>query len=81
MKHSLLFARKVGVFILGVSVFILGIILIPLPGPGILVCMLGLFILSWEFAWAARHLDRAKTAHKKLIAKATQKKKMPTKNP
>lgn len=31
-----------------------GIVLVPLPGPGIPVMLLGLAVLGSEFAWAAR---------------------------
>lgn len=59
--------RKVLALVIGVPVFILGLILIPLPGPGILVCFLGLLILSMEFEWAAKHRDRAKAELKKIV--------------
>lgn len=73
MKKIVKAARKLTVAIIGFAVLILGLILIPLPGPGILVTILGLFILSWEFTWAQRHLDRAKTAQKKIVEKAKAK--------
>ena len=38
----------------GTVVTILGIVLIPYPGPGWAVVFLGLLILSQEFEWAAR---------------------------
>ena len=60
-------ARKLIVAVIGFLVLIIGIILIPLPGPGILISIAGLFILSLEFTWAERHLDRAKTAQKKVV--------------
>lgn len=40
--------------ILGFAVTILGFIAIPLPGPGWLIVIAGLGILSLDFAWAAR---------------------------
>jgi uncharacterized protein (TIGR02611 family) len=52
--------RKVLFGILGSIVLILGIILLPLPGPGLLVCLLGLFLLSLEFDWAKPHMERIK---------------------
>lgn len=68
MKKLYSAVRKLIIGTVGFSILVLGIILIPLPGPGILVCILGLIILSWEFTWAERHLDRAKSAHKKLMS-------------
>jgi uncharacterized protein (TIGR02611 family) len=42
--------------LLGSAVIILGIILIPFPGPGWLVVLAGLAILAVEFVWAERLL-------------------------
>ena len=41
----------------GVFVTILGVILMPLPGPGLLVVAVGLGILSRDVAWADRLLQ------------------------
>jgi uncharacterized protein (TIGR02611 family) len=41
----------------GVAVVVIGIILIPLPGPGWLIVLAGLAILALEFVWAQRLLD------------------------
>ncbi len=49
------------VLVVGVSFIALGLALIVLPGPlTIPPILLGLYILSLEFAWAERLLDRAK---------------------
>lgn len=81
MREVIKFARKAAIFAAGFIVIIIGIILIPLPGPGLLVIFAGLFILSLEFAWAERHLDRAKSAHKKLLAAAKNNKNKNTRAP
>lgn len=52
-------ARKVVVLIVGVAVLLAGIALLPLPGPGMLVIIVGLVILATEFSWAQRWLDYA----------------------
>lgn len=52
-------ARKVGVLIVGVAVVLAGIALLALPGPGMLVIIVGLVILATEFEWAERWLDYA----------------------
>lgn len=44
----------------GVAVIALGIVLLPLPGPGWLIIFSGLGILATEYAWAARLLQRAR---------------------
>ncbi len=49
---------RVGVVALGFALLVLGVILIPLPGPGIVVIAGGLFLLALEFSWAERLLVR-----------------------
>jgi uncharacterized protein (TIGR02611 family) len=51
-------ARRLMVFILGVAVALAGVAMLVLPGPGVIVIILGLVILATEFAWAERMLDR-----------------------
>jgi uncharacterized protein (TIGR02611 family) len=46
--------RKPLVAILGVLVIITGIILMPLPGPGTVIVIIGVSILATEFSWAQR---------------------------
>lgn len=43
--------------IVGGLVVVLGLALVPLPGPGWLIVFLGLGILATEFAWAERLLN------------------------
>ncbi|WP_043512680.1 MULTISPECIES: TIGR02611 family protein [unclassified Actinoplanes] len=45
-------ALKIGVGTVGTLVVAIGIVLIPFPGPGWAIVILGLAILSLEFAWA-----------------------------
>lgn len=65
MKHlvdlSLRQARRLVVTVIGATVLIIGIIFIPLPGPGLLGIIAGLAILGTEFVWAKRLLTRIKT--------------------
>lgn len=53
-------ALKIGIGVLGTLVVALGIVLIPFPGPGWAIVILGLAIWSLEFAWAKRLLDFTK---------------------
>jgi len=46
--------RRLGIFIAGTTVIVIGIILLALPGPGWLVIFAGLAILATEFTWAER---------------------------
>ncbi|MEU4688300.1 TIGR02611 family protein [Actinoplanes sp. NPDC023714] len=45
-------ALKIGVGVLGGLVVAIGIVLIPFPGPGWAIVILGLAILALEFHWA-----------------------------
>jgi len=51
---------RVAVGVVGATIIVIGIILLPLPGPGWLIIFGGLFVLSTEFAWAERLLDYAR---------------------
>jgi len=42
----------------GFLIVLLGIILIPLPGPGLLIVAVGLAVLALEFTWAEQLLER-----------------------
>ncbi|MEU8609386.1 TIGR02611 family protein [Actinoplanes sp. NPDC048791] len=53
-------ALKIGVGVLGAVVVAVGIVLIPFPGPGWAIVILGLAILAVEFAWARRLLHFTK---------------------
>ncbi|HWI32449.1 MAG TPA: TIGR02611 family protein [Microbacterium sp.] len=47
-------AYRVGVGVLGGTLTAIGLLLVPLPGPGWLVVFLGLAVLGTEFHWARR---------------------------
>lgn len=51
-------AKRLLVFILGVAVLAAGVAMLALPGPGLVVIIVGLVILATEFAWAERMLDK-----------------------
>lgn len=70
MKKSVSLLRKIIILLIAVPLFIVGVILIPLPGPGLIICFLALFLLSLEFDWAQKHFDRAKAEVKKIIKTA-----------
>ena len=53
-------AWRSGVAVLGVAVLVIGVVLLPLPGPGWLIIFAGLGILASEFDWAARLLRFAR---------------------
>ncbi|MDG4766800.1 TIGR02611 family protein [Solwaraspora sp. WMMD406] len=53
-------ALKVGVGLLGALIVLLGLALIPLPGPGWLIVFAGLAVWGVEFHWAKRLLAFAR---------------------
>ena len=62
--------RRIGIFIIGGTVLLIGIALLVLPGPAFIVIPSGLAILAIEFAWAKRWLDKVKTWAKVAAQKA-----------
>jgi hypothetical protein len=52
--------RRAVVFVVGMTVLLLGVALIVLPGPAIVVIPMGLAILGLEFRWARRWMRRAR---------------------
>ena len=56
-RRSLETPYRVGVGLVGGLVVAFGIVTIPLPGPGWLTVIAGLFVLATEFAWAERLLE------------------------
>lgn len=56
IKHT----RRFIVLVVGATVIVTGLLMLVLPGPGIVVLLIGLAILASEFVWAQRLLDQAK---------------------
>jgi uncharacterized protein (TIGR02611 family) len=54
-------ARRMAITVAGFVVVFVGLILVPLPGPGWLIVFAGLAILATEYVWARRLLGFAKT--------------------
>lgn len=55
-------ARRIAVTVVGALFVLAGLAMLVLPGPGILVIVLGFAILGTEYAWAAAALERTKRA-------------------
>ncbi len=51
--------RRIVVIIVGFVVLLAGIVMLPLPGPGTIVILGGLFILATQLRWARRLLHGA----------------------
>jgi len=53
-------AKRVVIVVIGFTILVIGILMIALPGPGILVIPIGLAILATEFLWAKVLLKKFK---------------------
>ncbi|MFE2105294.1 TIGR02611 family protein [Kitasatospora sp. NPDC059463] len=60
---------QVAVFLVGLAVVVLGVIMLPLPGPGWVVIFLGMGIWATEFVWAQLALRWTR----RKVAEAAQK--------
>jgi tellurite resistance protein TerC len=58
--------RKLIVGVIGITILLIGLAMVVLPGPAFIVIPVGLGILATEFAWARRAVRRARV----MIAKA-----------
>ncbi len=71
VPHIWVFFRRLVVALVGSVVILLGIVLLPTPGPGIVVILGGVAILSLEFQWARDLLQKMR----KKFAAFLQKKR------
>jgi len=58
--------RRLVVFLIGITVVLIGVIMLFTPGPGVVVIPLGLGILAIEFAWPRPLLKRFRERAEKL---------------
>lgn len=66
-------ARQLVVAVIGITVVLIGIIMIFTPGPAIIVIPLGLGILATEFVWARNLLHKVKGYIEKKVKKGHNK--------
>lgn len=67
--------KRIAVTIAGSTVVIIGLILVPLPGPGWAIVFGGLAILATEYVWARRLLNYAKAKVGEAVDVVTRKNK------
>lgn len=60
MLGSMRALRKTGVTVLGWALLAVGVLALVLPGPGLLMLLAGLVILSQEYDWAERRVEPIK---------------------
>jgi uncharacterized protein (TIGR02611 family) len=60
--------RRVIVSVVGVTVLLIGIALLVLPGPAFIVIPIGLAILATEYAWARRWLKKVRRMASNVVS-------------
>ena len=79
MTYEMLYKqiRKLAIFLIGISIVLIGCILFFTPGPAIIVIPIGLAVLATEFIWAKKLLNKfkEKTSSISKSAKKVIKKK------
>jgi len=70
-------SKRVAITIIGFVLVLGGIVLLPLPGPGMLIIIAGLAVLGTEYMWARRMLELAKKKAKEAAAKVRRRKGQP----
>ncbi|MDH3860279.1 MAG: PGPGW domain-containing protein [Gammaproteobacteria bacterium] len=63
-------ARRIVVGLVGLTVLVIGVVMIVTPGPALVVIPVGLAILSIEFAWARAWLRRLRESISNLNSSA-----------
>jgi uncharacterized protein (TIGR02611 family) len=53
-------AKRIGLEVLGWTLLVVGVIAIPLPGPGLLMMAGGIILLSQQYEWAERRVEPIK---------------------
>jgi uncharacterized protein (TIGR02611 family) len=59
--------------IIGYAILLIGVIMLPLPGPGTLIMLVGLTILAIEFEWAREASKQGQQWLEKLVARVKTK--------
>ena len=66
-------SRRLAILLVGFAFLGAGAAMLVLPGPGIIVVLLGLAILATEFTWAERALDRSTGTAVTALTKVTSR--------
>jgi uncharacterized protein (TIGR02611 family) len=61
--------RWVGVAFVGGTLIVVGVVLLVLPGPGLVLIALGVAVLATEFAWAEATLRRMKNVGSAAVSR------------
>ena len=64
-------SKRLAVFLVGTAIVGAGLAMLVLPGPGLLIIIVGLAVLATEFVWAERALDRTTATAANAASKVT----------
>lgn len=73
LRFVLRSSKRIAVLLVGVALLGAGIVMLVVPGPGLLVIIAGLAVLATEFVWAEVMLDHAKGMATKAKGAATSR--------
>ena len=65
-------AKRLIKIVVGMTVLVIGILMIVLPGPAVVVIPIGLMILATEFVWSRKLMERFQERLKKIAKKSGQ---------
>ena len=57
--------KRAAISIVGAALVLAGLVMLVLPGPGLVVVVIGFAVLGTEYAWAANALERTKRTAEK----------------
>ena len=73
MSRTVNIVKKAVALAIGLPLLIIGIILIPVPGPGLLTCFVALYILSLAFDRPKKYYEQSKAALRKIYEEAKKR--------
>jgi uncharacterized protein (TIGR02611 family) len=73
--------KRIAVSVAGLVLLLLGVVMMVLPGPGIVFILLGLAVLATEYVWAQRALNYTKQKAEQAKDKVLGKKAEPPPDP
>jgi len=73
--------RRILAASVGMTTLLVGVVLLVLPGPGLVVMLFGLAILATEFTWAKHSMHRVKHHGNRITRGITRRNKPDSKSP
>jgi len=70
--------RRIAVSVLGLVLLLAGLVMMVLPGPGILAIIAGLAVLATEYVWAERALNLAREKAEQAKNKVLRRRQPPS---